>query len=110
MSTYYYLYCPEHKRAVYSFARQAWGWGNEDAFESFAFMAEHNSCEPHVKLLDEHCVDFDEIIRDEALEALCKQYDDAFLASRMTRKLSWQTLRRLDDEEQQKKRSTGGTS
>lgn len=41
MSTYYYFACDECREYGGWFSRQAWGWGNMDIVDTFAFLAHH---------------------------------------------------------------------
>ena len=41
MSTYYYFACDRCKEYGGWFSRQAWGWGNMDIVDTFAFLANH---------------------------------------------------------------------
>jgi hypothetical protein len=41
MSTYYYFACDRCKEFGGFFSRQAWGWGNMDIVDTFAFLAHH---------------------------------------------------------------------
>jgi hypothetical protein len=41
LSTYYYFACDRCKEYGGWFSRQAWGWGNMDIVDTFAFLANH---------------------------------------------------------------------
>ena len=45
MSTYYYVACEKCREYGGFLSRQAWGWGNFDICDTFAFIANHiTSC------------------------------------------------------------------
>lgn len=56
MSTYYYFACTKCKEYGGLFSRQAWGWGNMEIVDSFAFLANHvaHCGEGNIRVISEH--------------------------------------------------------